>query len=172
MDPRTSTPGLGFVEWTAAIYGDGLSGYWKRLAPSILTLSPGWDTGYGLFTAGEAPLVISYTTSAAYHAEYETAGRYKALEFADGHPIQVEGAGIVVGARHREAAEAFIDFMLGDEFQAALPLTNWMYPVNEGVVLPPSYEASRKPAKTVSAGLAPNQLDEAVRTALDALQGR
>ena len=62
--------------------------------------------------------------------------------------------------------------MLGDEFQAALPLTNWMYPVNEGVVLPPSYEASRKPAKTVSAGLAPNQLDEAVRTALDALQGR
>ncbi|HOZ70981.1 MAG TPA: thiamine ABC transporter substrate-binding protein [Spirochaetales bacterium] len=172
MDPRTSTPGLGFVEWTAAIYGDGLSGYWKRLAPSILTLSPGWDTGYGLFTAGEAPLVISYTTSAAYHAEYETAGRYKALEFADGHPIQVEGAGIVVGARHREAAEAFIDFMLGDEFQAALPLTNWMYPVNEGVVLPPSYEASKKPAKTVSAGLAPNQLDEAVRTALDALQGR
>jgi len=172
MDPRTSTPGLGFVEWTAAIYGDGLSDYWKRLAPSILTMSPGWDTGYGLFTAGEAPLVISYTTSAAYHAEYETAGRYKALEFAEGHPIQVEGAGIVAGARHRKAAEAFIDFMLGDEFQSALPLTNWMYPVKEGVALPPSYDASRKPAKTVSAELSPDELDGAVRAALDALQGR
>jgi thiamine transport system substrate-binding protein len=112
MDPRTSTPGLGFVAWTKAAYGDGMADYWKRLKPSILTMSPGWDTGYGLFTSGEAPLVISYTTSAAYHAEYESAGRYKALEFSGGHPVQIEGAGIVSKARHRKAAEAFIDFML------------------------------------------------------------
>ncbi len=101
MDPRTSSPGLGFLAWTKAVYGDKLADYWKRLSPSILTMSPGWDTGYGLFTKGEAPLVLSYTTSPAYHAQYETAGRYKALEFPEGHPVQVEGAGIVKGAAHR-----------------------------------------------------------------------
>lgn len=169
MDPRTSTPGLGFVEWTKAVYGDGAADYWKRLSPSILTMAPGWDTGYGLFTSGEAPLVVSYTTSAAYHAEYETAGRYKALEFAEGHPMQVEGAGIVAGARHRKAAEAFIDFMLTEAFQSAIPTTNWMYPVMPDTPLPASYAASPKPAKTL-----PRQdgLDLTVKAVLDALQGR
>ncbi len=168
MDPRTSTPGLGFVAWTASVYGDGLADYWKRLKPSILTMSPGWDTGYGLFTAGEAPLVISYTTSAAYHAEYETAGRYRALEFSDGHPMQIEGAGIVAKARHRKAAEAFIDFMLTSEFQSALPLTNWMYPVMPGLTLPASYAAAPQPDKTLPAH-GPG-LDVAVKAVLDALQ--
>jgi len=168
MDPRTSTPGLGFVAWTAAAYGEGLADYWKRLKPSILTMSPGWDTGYGLFTAGEAPLVISYTTSAAYHAEYETAGRYRALEFSDGHPVQIEGAGIVAKARHRKAAEAFIDFMLTSEFQSALPLTNWMYPVMPGIALPASYSAASIPAKTLPASS--GVLDGAVKAVLDALQ--
>ena len=170
MDPRTSTPGLGFLAWTQAVYGDNLADYWKRLSPSILTMSPGWDTGYGLFTAGEAPLVISYTTSAAYHAEYETAGRYQALEFSDGHPVQIEGAGIVTGARHRKAAEAFIDFMLTPAFQSALPLSNWMYPVIPGIELPSSFSASPKPGKMVSTD--PATLDEAIKIALDALQSR
>jgi thiamine transport system substrate-binding protein len=170
MDPRTSTPGLGFLSWTESVYGNQLGDYWKRLSPTILTMSPGWDTGYGLFTSGEAPMVISYTTSAAYHAEYETAGRYKALEFAEGHPMQIEGAGIVVQARHRKAAEAFIDYMLTDEFQSALPLTNWMYPVIPGIQLPASFSASPKPSRTI--GTNPSALDAAVQTALDALQSR
>jgi len=168
MDPRTSKPGLGFVAWTASAYGAGLADYWKRLKPSILTMSPGWDTGYGLFTAGEAPLVISYTTSAAYHAEYETPGRYRALEFSDGHPMQIEGAGIVSKARHRKAAEAFIDYMLTSEFQSALPLTNWMYPVMPGITLPASYTAAPQPSKTLPAH--GTGLDAAVKAALDALQ--
>lgn len=170
MDPRTSTPGLGFVAWTRAVYGDRMADYWKRLKPSILTMSPGWDTGYGLFTAGEAPLVISYTTSAAYHAEYETAGRYTALEFPEGHPVQIEGLGIVKGARHRKAAEAFLDFALSDEFQSALALTNWMYPVMPSVELPPSYAYAPKPGKTLPAAGA--SLDDAVSEAMDALGGR
>ena len=79
MDPRTSTPGLGFVSWTVSVFGDNYLDYWKRLKPNILTMAPGWDTGYGLFTSGEAPLVISYTTSPAYHVEYEDTLRYKEI---------------------------------------------------------------------------------------------
>ncbi|HOX91978.1 MAG TPA: thiamine ABC transporter substrate-binding protein, partial [Spirochaetales bacterium] len=169
MDPRTSTPGLGFLAWTKAMYGEQMADYWKRLAPSVLTMAPGWDMGYGLFTKGEAPLVLSYTTSPAYHAEYETGGRYKALIFAEGHPIQIEGVGILKGAPHRKAAEAFMDFILSDAFQDAIPLTNWMYPVVERA-LPASYQWAPKPTTLIKQD--PAQLAGSVESALDALGGR
>jgi thiamine transport system substrate-binding protein len=168
MDPRTSSPGYGFLAWTKAVYGDGLADYWKRLKPSILTMSPGWDTGYGLFTAGEAPLVLSYTTSPAYHAEYETAGRYRALIFPEGHPIQIEGAGIVKGSPRRAAARAFIDFVLSEAFQEAVPLGNWMYPVIEDTPLPASFDFAPKPGKDLRVEAA--SLEGADRAALDALK--
>jgi len=173
MDPRTSTPGLGFLLWTQAVFDGDLADYWNRLKPSILTMSPGWDTGYGLFTAGEAPLVVSYTTSAAYHAEYEVPGRYKALEFPEGHLIQIEGAAVVAKTRHTEAARKFLDYMLSEEFQAALPLTNWMYPVLPTIKLPASYVHSPKPDKILTipaARLSSEMIDSSIKTALDALR--
>ena len=45
MDPRTSTPGLGFFLWTAAVYGDEWPEYWRRLRPNILTVADGVESG-------------------------------------------------------------------------------------------------------------------------------
>jgi thiamine transport system substrate-binding protein len=160
MDPRTSTPGLGFLAWAVARYGEGWADYWSRIKPSILTIASGWDSGYGLFTQGEAPLVLSYTTSPAYHVENDKTQRYKALIFAEGHPAQVELAGIAKGARHPELASAFIDFIQSREFQNEVPLTQWMYPVDPGVKLPASYDYAPKPAKTLS--VAAESLDRAL----------
>lgn len=151
MDPRTSTPGLGFVSWTVSVFGDKYLDYWKRLKPNILTMAPGWDTGYGLFTSGEAPLVISYTTSPAYHVEYENETRYKALIFDEGHAYQIEGAGVVKNAQNEKGAKAFIDFLISREAQDLIPLLQWMYPVNKDVVLPSSFDAAPKAGKNVSA---------------------
>ena len=150
MDPRTSTPGTGFLAWTLAIYGKDYPSYWAKLKRNILTLAPGWDSGYGLFTSGEAPLVISYTTSPAYHVQIDKTNRYKALIFAEGHPAQVEGLGLVRGAKNSRAAKAFIDFMLTDEAQSVLPLTQWMYPVSKTVVLPACYKAAPLALKKLS----------------------
>jgi len=147
MDARTSTPGLGFAAWTLGVYGEGLAEYWRSLKPSILTVAPGWDLGYGLFTAGEAPLVLSYTTSPAYHVEYEGTTRYKALVFPEGHPWQIEGAGVAKGTRRPAAARVFLDLLLDPEFQAVIPTTQWMYPVDPGTPLPASFEAAPKPAR-------------------------
>jgi thiamine transport system substrate-binding protein len=141
MDPRMSTPGLGFVAWTVARFGDAYLEYWKALKPNILTMAPGWSAGYGLFTEGEAPLVISYTTSPPAHIEYDNTDRYKALIFNEGHTMQVEFAGVVKGAPNRTGAQAFIDFLISTEAQQVLPLTQWMYPVNTSVTLPASYSA-------------------------------
>jgi len=145
MDPRTSTPGLGFLMWTVYRYGDEFPDYWERLRSSTLTVTEGWDSGYGLFTSGEAPLVLSYTTSPAYHVEYEESRRYQAAIFEDGHYMQIEGMGLVKGGSHPEAARKFIDFSLSDTFQSVIPLTNWMYPVVSGIELPESYAYAPEP---------------------------
>lgn len=148
MDPRTSSPGLGFLMWTVYRYGEDFPDYWKRLMESTLTITEGWDSGYGLFTSGEAPMVLSYTTSPAYHVEYEDTTRYRAAVFQDGHYMQIEGVGIIRGAPNPEAAEHFIDFMIGEEVQSLIPLTNWMYPVLKGINLPESYAYAPEPAKS------------------------
>ncbi len=150
MDPRTSTPGLGFLAWTEAVYGAKWKDYWARLRPSVLAMTPGWDAGYGLFTNGEAPLVLSYTTSPAYHKEVDKTDRYKALEFSDGHVADIELAGILAGARHPTEARKFMDFLISLACQNELPLTQWMYPANPKVVLPACYSAALRPAKTVT----------------------
>ena len=93
LDPRTSTPGLGLVLWMKSVYGDGASEAWKKLSPRILTVTPGWSEAYGLFTKGEAEMVLSYTTSPAYHEIAEGSQRYKAAAFSEGHYMQVEVAG-------------------------------------------------------------------------------
>ncbi len=147
MDPRTSTPGFGFLLWTAAVYGDDYLEYWKRLNSSILTITEGWDAGYGLFTSGEAGLVLSYTSSPAYHVEYEDSRRYRAALFAEGHYMQIEGLGILAGAENRDEAEEFIDFMLTVEAQQEIPLTNWMFPVRPELALPDSFEYAVLPDK-------------------------
>lgn len=149
LDPRTSTPGLGFAAWTVAIFGDEYESYWKNLKDSILTLSPSWSSGYGLYTKGEAPLVISYTTSPAYHVEYDKTDRYKALIFEQGHVRQIEGAGLVKGCKNAKNAKLFLDFLISEEAQNNIPLTQWMFPVNKNVKLPESYSAAPVAEKTL-----------------------
>lgn len=151
MDPRTSTPGLCFVAWTVSVFGDKTLDYWKSLKPNILTMAPGWSTGYGLFKQGEAPLVISYTTSPASHIEYDNTDRYIAAVFNQGHIVQIEGAGILNNAPNRKGAELFMDFLISDEAQNVLPLTQWMNPANKNVELPECYKiAAPIPQKTLS----------------------
>lgn len=150
MDPRTSSPGLGFLLWTVAAYGDNWVDYWNRLKPSILTVTDGWSQGYTLFTAGEAPMVLSYGTSPVYHSEYEGTNRYRAAEFSDGHVVQIEGMGISTGTENREAAEAFIDFMLTEEAQRSVAMSNIMLPVNANLELPESFGIAMVPGRTIS----------------------
>jgi len=146
IDPRTSSPGLGFFAWVKEIYGDNWKDYWQRLNPSILTIANGWSSAYGLFTHGEAPLVLSYTTSPGYHLEYEQTERYRAAIFTDGHAMQIEAAGLLKSAKNKNNAKAFLDFMISPDFQNIIPLTNWMYTVID-IPLPASFRVNPKSDK-------------------------
>ena len=126
-DPRTSTPGLGFLFWMRTVYGDEAPQAWKTLQKRSLTVTPGWSEAYGLFTKGEAPMVLSYTTSPAYHMIAESNSRYQAIEFSEGHPIQIEVAAMT-RTENRALAQDFLTFMISPEFQDIIPETNWMMP--------------------------------------------
>ncbi len=128
-DPRSSTPGLGLLLWVKSVYGDKAADYWKRLAPHILTITKGWSEAYGLFLKGEADMVLSYTTSPAYHIIAEEKTNYLAASFKEGHYVQIEVAAVLKRSPHQKLAKQFLQFMLSDTFQDILPTSNWTYPV-------------------------------------------
>jgi thiamine transport system substrate-binding protein len=128
QDPRSSTPGLGLLLWVRKVYGDAAPEAWAKLSKRVLTVTPGWSEAYGLFTQGEAPMVLSYTTSPAYHMIAEGVSRYQAAAFEEGHYQQIEVAGqTVTGAKNPLAAQ-FLAFMLTPGFQDHIAEKNWMLP--------------------------------------------
>jgi thiamine transport system substrate-binding protein len=130
QDPRTSTPGLGLLLWMKKVFGDESDEAWARLSKRIVTVSKGWSEAYGLFLKGEADMVLSYTTSPAYHLIAEQDSRFAAARFSEGHYQQIEVAGLVRASQQKQLARDFLEFMLSDGFQSIIPTTNWMYPAN------------------------------------------
>ena len=144
QDPRSSTPGLGLVLWIEAAYGEEAPAVWEALSDNIVTVTPGWTEAYNLFLEGEADLVLSYTTSPAYHLIAEEDAGFAALPFEEGHYLQVEVAAKLAGTDAPELADAFLAFMLTEGFQDVIPTTNWMYPaVTPAAGLPEGFESLR-----------------------------
>lgn len=128
QDPRSSTPGLGLLLWVKAAYGEGADAVWAALADNIVTVTPGWSEAYALFLAGEADMVLSYTTSPAYHLIAEDDATKAAAPFREGHYLQVEVAGVLAASDQPALAADFIAYLTGPAAQSALITTNWMYP--------------------------------------------
>jgi len=146
-DPRSSTPGLGLLLWIKSLYGDKASDYWQRLRPHILTITKGWSEAYGLFLKGEADMVLSYTTSPAYHLIAEGKKQYHAAPFG-AHYGQIEVAAILKRASDKKLARAFLRFMLSDTFQDIIPTTNWTYPaVKTAKGVPEAFRTLYRPDK-------------------------
>ncbi|WP_280775975.1 thiamine ABC transporter substrate binding subunit [Rhizobium sp. SG_E_25_P2] len=149
-DPRTSTPGLGLLVWIKAVYGDKAGEAWSKFKGRVLTVTPGWSEAYGLFTKGEAPMVLSYTTSPAYHMIAESQSRYQAAAFSEGHPIQVEVAGMVKTTKDKDLAQSFLRFMISPAFQDIIPENNWMMPAAKtSAPLNPVFGKLVNPEKTL-----------------------
>lgn len=147
-DPRTSTPGLGLLLWMQKVYGDKTPEAWQKLAAKTVTVTKGWSEAYGLFLKGEGDLVLSYTTSPAYHIIEEKKENYAAADFAEGHYLQVEVAARTAASKQPELAEQFLKFMVSPAFQKAIPTGNWMYPVTD-VALPEGFNSLVKPKNTL-----------------------
>ena len=147
QDPRTSTPGLGLLLWVKSIYGDRAAAAWAGLAPKIVTVTKGWWDAYSLFLAGEADMVLSYSTSPVYHRVVDGADQYAAADFAEGHYMQIEVAGVLKSAPNPQLARQFMDFILDEPFQSLIPTTNWMYPAGK-TALPDAFSDLVMPSKS------------------------
>ena len=128
QDPRSSISGLALVLWVNAVYGDEAEAAWARLAPKIVTVTQGWSESYGLFTDGEADVVLSYTTSPAYHIIAEEDLTKSAAIFEEGHYFMVETAAKLAGTDNPDLADQFMAFILTEDFQTMIPTTNWSFP--------------------------------------------
>ena len=150
QDPRSSTPGLGLLLWVKAAYGDEAPLIWAGLADNIVTVTKGWSEAYGLFLEGEADMVLSYTTSPAYHLIVEQDAGKAAAGFAEGHYMQVEVAAKLANSDQPDLADQFLDFMVSDAFQKIIPTTNWMYPaVTPADGLPDGFDTLLTPGKAL-----------------------
>ena len=174
QDPRTSTPGLSFLIFTREVLEEkNWVPFWKGFSKQWLTLTPGWEGAYQLFLSQEAPLVWSYLTSQAYHAEKASPerpqGRYQAVLFKEGQPVQIEGVVLIKGlsqdqgtAEKRKLSQAFLGFMISREVQQKIPLKAWMLPVRKDVPLPESFKQLPQPKKLFSFPVS----DEMIQNAL------
>jgi thiamine transport system substrate-binding protein len=169
QDPRSSTPGLGLVLWVKAAYADGAAALWEKLADNIVTVTPGWSEAYGLFLEGQADMVLSYTTSPAYHLIAENDDSKAAAPFEEGHFMQIELAGRLVGSDQPALADQFLTYLLGDAAQAALITTNWMYPARTPAAgLPKGFEKLITPTKSLT--IPADQVEATRQAAVDEWQ--
>jgi thiamine transport system substrate-binding protein len=102
-----------------------------------------------MFTAGEAPITLSYTTSPVYHVMFEDTTRYQALIFDEGHSATIEGVGILKSSNKKDLAKQFVDFLLTDA-QLDIASANSMYPTNLATELPKAFDWAPKPQITLS----------------------
>lgn len=168
-DPRTSSPGLSFLLWTIAHYGEEWPNYWRKLLPNLLTITKGWSEAYDMFLAGEAPIVLSYSTDTAYSYIEHGSLRYQVITPGGEAYRQIEGMGIVRGTPKVELAHAFLNLVLSVEIQELMPTTQWMFPVNSRAKLPAGYEYAVIPEKPVS--LDPQLVGEKLEEWLTQWQG-
>ena len=151
QDPRTSTPGLGLLLWMRSVFGDEAGEKWAELQPRILATTKDWsEAWFSLFLQGEAPIVLSYSTSPAYTMEVDGTERYQAMAFDEGHYLQVEVAARLARSEEPELATEFLEFLVSPEAQASIPLGNVMYPVADlGDELPGAFDRLIDPARTL-----------------------
>lgn len=149
QDPRTSTPGQGLMLWVQKLYGEQASSVWQNLAQRTVAVTKGWSESYGMFLKGEADLVLSYTSSPAYHISAEQQHQYQAANFSEGHYLQVEVAAVLKTSSQPQLARQFMAFMLTPKFQEHVASGNWMYPVID-TPLPDSFAELTLPEQALS----------------------
>ena len=156
----TSSPGMAFLLATIAEYGEGWQDYWRKLMANGAQITDGWDQAYEVeFTqgggGGKRPIVLSYDSDPAFTVKDGTTSTKALLDTCF---TEVEYAGVLAGATNVPGAEAFIDWLLSPQVQAALPDAMYVYPVVTGTALPADWaKYAIEPTKPLTVN--PGQID-------------
>ena len=140
-----SSPGLAFVLGTIAHFGeDDWQDYWKRLVDNDVRVAADWSDAYEAaysVSGGDRPLVVSYGSSPPAEVFYSegkrTEPQSEVIEATCTE--QVEYAGVLAGTERPQAAQALVAFLLSDENQRSIPLSNFVFPISD-VKVPEVFE--------------------------------
>lgn len=132
---NTSSPGMAFFLATVAEYDDEWPSYWEKLMANGAKVTNGWEDAYTVdFTQGGGkgtrPIVLSYSSSPPFTVDKAT-GKPTTSALLDTCFRQVEYAGVLEGAKNPVGAEKFLEFLLSEGVQAALPTNMYVYPVTD-----------------------------------------
>jgi thiamine transport system substrate-binding protein len=150
QDPARSSPGLAFLLGSIARLGEGADGWeqwWSALRGNGVKVVSSWDVAWNTeFSGGPGkggrPLVVSYASSppaVVLFGPDPDATTSPVTALPETCFRQVEFAGILRGTDRPDDARAVIDFLLGDAFQAQLPLNLFVFPVRTGLELPDAF---------------------------------
>jgi thiamine transport system substrate-binding protein len=169
-NPATSSTGLAFLLATVAHFEDSYLDFWSALRENDVVVVDGWETAYrtnfsGSSGRGRQPMVVSYGTSPAAEVIFAETPLDDAPTASILGPDtcfrQIEFVGILKGTQRSDLAEKFIDFMLGRQFQADMPLQMFVYPVNPDAELPEEFvkyaQAPGQPATLAPEEIAANR---------------
>lgn len=175
QDPRTSTPGLGFLVATVATYGEpGYIAYWEDLFRGGALVTADWTTayadrfsgGYGALEPGakaDKALVTSYTTSPAYEVFYGADHLNTNVLAPKATFHQIQTMAVMKGAKHPVAAQAWIEFALSDAFQGLAAPSEAIYPIAPSVAVADVFQGKDPaPGSFQDAGFTFRQLDAGV----------
>lgn len=139
-NPATSSPGLAFLLATIGHFGaESYLEFWKNLQANGVKVVDGWETAYNTEFSGSAgkgprPIVVSYGSSPPFEVIYADPPMEDAptatVVSDDTCFRQMEFVGILKGAKNRDLAEKWVDFMLSTRFQEDMPLQMYVFPVN------------------------------------------
>ena len=156
--PATSSPGLAFLLATVTHFGEaGAWAWWREARANGLRVTRGWSDAYEKDfskNGGRYPIVLSYASSPAaevFYAEGYTPAKIPAQSptgnlFLPGSTfLQLEGVGVLKGAKQPALARKFVDFMLSGGVQADIPTRMWIYPAVRGTGLDPVFRFAQQP---------------------------
>jgi thiamine transport system substrate-binding protein len=182
-NPTTDITGEEFLLWEIAFATEVLhtdwQSWWRSVAP-VLPTSDSWADAFNAFTCSPGtPLAVSsYLTDPAYAAYYGSGGAlpfnstvstYNSTEYGW---RAAYGVGIVNGSANVGIDKEFIDWFLSPSVQNLLPTTEWEYPANSTIALPPAFAAVPSPTGIVplNGALPPSEIASELPSWLDAWQ--
>jgi len=126
--PLTSTVGLQFYYWIWTIFQEKTKDFLSSFKEQLYGLPPSWSTSYSLFQRGHVYLSFSYLSSLLYHRDQNQKDFYF-VTFKEGHPFQVELAGVSSFCTQCDIGKMFIRFLISPKAQTLLQKKNYMFPV-------------------------------------------
>jgi thiamine transport system substrate-binding protein len=137
QNAQQSDPGRAFLLWTIAAMGEnGYLEYWEGLVNNGITILDDWEPAYNAYLAGEAPMVVSYSTDQVYYNGPDVdMSRHQVGFIEDQGYANPEAMALFADSGRAELGQQFMEFTLTPTAQAEIATRNVQYPAIEGVDL-------------------------------------